>query len=795
MSQDPVRHADTIIFPASLDPKAVSVVRRLHEAGYESYLVGGCVRDLLLGHIPKDFDVSTEARPRQIRRVFRNCRVIGRRFKLAHVHFGEQIIEVATFRRNPSESDSDGDGGDDDRDADSDDLLITRDNEYGTAQEDTVRRDFTINALLYDVLTDEVIDYVGGVEDIGHRILRTIGDPAIRLAEDPVRMLRAVKFTARLGLNLEPGLDAAMREHAELITRSAPPRVLEEIYKLLTCGRAGRALEMLLEFGLLEQLMPELADHWRDRPEALVRLGEALDRVDRAQRRVGNAFLLAMLFHDVWREQLEGEERVDPLLAARELLAPAAQRMNIPRRDVSTAAQMLLNQSRLERTRRGRRFRMADFLARETTVQAIDLLYVRCLAGLADDECHARWALRLVEARGVDEMPGAPAQEEAASDDGDDRPRKRRRRGGRRRSSSRRRGGRGRGSSDDGERARDDDPRSEDAPTDDDTARDDGEARDDERTDEDGAPRRKRSRRGRGGRGRRGTSTAGEADADGSPADDEPSDDAEPAAAGDTDEAPARPAPRAATSTGAATEPTEARRGLRGRVRALLRKVIGTPDEGEAASFASTDGAPTAPLAEASAEAAHAADSEPAETEDTPAPRSRRRPAPRDEGAEEPADATTDEPAETGGSADDDSDDRTSDRPRRRRRGGRRRSRRGSGSRAAQDGEAKAEPAADDAERKTEGGDDDAGSGSGGSGRRRRGRSGQGRGERKKARAKSGGKRASGDGSGGGRKRSSRSGGAKRTTKKGGKSKEKETADSSSPQQRHPEDVEDMFDW
>ena len=455
MSPDPVRHANTIIFPASLDPQAVSVVRKLREAGYESYLVGGCVRDLLLGHIPKDFDASTEARPRQIRRVFRNCRIIGRRFKLAHVHFGSHIIEVATFRKNPSSVGAPPDSNQHDADAEkdepvqdsdhgdaaesphSDDLLITRDNVYGTAEEDTLRRDFTINALLYDVLTDEVIDYVGGVDDIGNKILRTIGDPTVRIAEDPVRMLRAVKFTARLGLKMDPSLDAAMHASAEQIDRSAPPRVLEEIYKMMTCGAASRALELLLDYGLLERLLPELAEHWTKHPEECRRLGAALDHVDRAKRGVDNSFVLALLFHDVWRSVLSNSERLDPLIAARDLMAPAALRMNIPRRDVAAATQLMLNQSRLERSRRGRRFRMKEFLARDTTVVALDLLYVRSLAGLADPECHARWCMRLADHFGHETVPGHPNLTSTPSESAEPARKRPRRRSGRRRGGSR----------------------------------------------------------------------------------------------------------------------------------------------------------------------------------------------------------------------------------------------------------------------------------------------------------------------------------------------------------------------
>ena len=425
MSIEPERHGKTIIFPASLDPDAVSVVKRLVDSGFESYLVGGCVRDLLCGMIPKDFDVSTAARPRQIRSRFRNCRVIGRRFKLAHVHFGDKIIEVATFRRTPDEQGED---------EEAEDLLIVRDNEYGSAEEDALRRDFTINALLYDVNTDEVIDYIGGVQDLDDRVLRTIGDPHIRLAEDPVRMLRAVKFSARLGLTLDDDLEQAMRDSADLIAKSSPPRVLEEIYKLLSCGRAARSLPMLAEYGLLAHLLPEFAPWWLEHPERLVALGAALDVVDHGTRRLPNAFLLSALALEPWRAGLEGDG-IDPLGAAGDLLAPAARRMSIPRRDVAIAKQLLTLQPRLEKNKRNRRVKMADFLSRPLTHQAVDLLYVSSLAGGADPDMHALWARRLAE-RNDGAAPPDAAASVSSSEEGAPKRRRRRRRGGRGRSRS-----------------------------------------------------------------------------------------------------------------------------------------------------------------------------------------------------------------------------------------------------------------------------------------------------------------------------------------------------------------------
>ncbi len=432
MTESPTRHANTIIFPASLDPDAVSVVKRLVDSGFESYLVGGCVRDLLCGHIPKDFDVSTAARPRQIRSRFRNCRVIGRRFKLAHVHFGDKIIEVATFRAPQDADDTEGD--------DDENLLITRDNVYGNAQEDSIRRDFTINALLYDVNSEEVIDYCGGVEDLNNRVLRTIGDPVIRLAEDPVRMLRAIKFSSRLGLTFDAELEACFGDSAPLIEQSAPPRVLEEIYKLLACGQAVRSLPALVEYGLLPHLLPEVSSYWDDHREQLTAYGRALDLLDHGSRRLPNSFLLTALFLEPWLAAIEVEQG-DPMDIATSLLTPAALRMSIPRRDVATVKQTLLLYRRLAQNRRPRRMRLADFLARPSTRTAIDLLYLASLAGSMDPEMHAGWARRLAETEGAQ----PPRQRADAADDesgeSEKRPRRRRRRrGGRSRSRGQREG-------------------------------------------------------------------------------------------------------------------------------------------------------------------------------------------------------------------------------------------------------------------------------------------------------------------------------------------------------------------
>ena len=235
-----------------LDADAVRVVRRLRRSGFAAYLVGGCVRDLLLGMRPKDFDIATSAHPQQVKDTFRNCRLIGRRFRLAHVYFRDgKVIEVATFRANPLDEVDEGKLPQD--------LLIRHDNVFGTAEEDARRRDFTINGLFYDLGDGRVVDHVGGKDDLRLRRVRTIGNPDVRMREDPVRILRAIRFAAKCGLSFEPETMAAMQTHAPEIPRCAPPRVLEELLKLARSGAARRCLELLRSVGALRVLLPPVA--------------------------------------------------------------------------------------------------------------------------------------------------------------------------------------------------------------------------------------------------------------------------------------------------------------------------------------------------------------------------------------------------------------------------------------------------------------------------------------------------------------------------------------------------------
>ena len=226
-----------------IDADALNVMYRLKSHGYLAYMVGGGVRDLLLGRRPKDIDIGTNAHPQQVKKLFRNCFVIGRRFRLCHVRFGRKVIEVSTFRRQAP--------------AEEGDTLIRRDNTFGSPEEDAFRRDFTVNALFYDIATFSVIDYVDGLPDVKGRIIRTIGDPMVRLREDPVRMLRAVALAARLSFSIDRDTFEAIRSLRGEIVKSSPARILDEVYKILRQGESRRTFQLLHDVGLLAYILPE----------------------------------------------------------------------------------------------------------------------------------------------------------------------------------------------------------------------------------------------------------------------------------------------------------------------------------------------------------------------------------------------------------------------------------------------------------------------------------------------------------------------------------------------------------
>ncbi|MEE8107033.1 MAG: poly(A) polymerase [Planctomycetota bacterium] len=397
----------------AIRPDAASIVRRLTRGGHDAYLVGGCVRDMLLGIAPKDFDLATSARPRQVKRLFRYSRIIGRRFRLVHVHMGHEIYEVATFRAPPTPP-ADEEAGD------GDDLYIERDNVFGTEKQDAFRRDFTINGLFYEPNTRKLVDHVGGLDDLRARRLRTIGDPDVRLREDPVRILRAARFAGRLDFELDPDLADAIRRHAGDLARCAPPRVLEELYRLV-CGRgSSRAFSMLEEFGCLEVLLPDLLPLGSRFFDALDRLAK-FTKGDRTG--VPQSVLTAVLLSPPAMRVLTDEPGADSETAMFDLIRPFGRHFTISRRDLNHAAQILAAQARLARPPRSRATQR--YVRRE--VFPIALL--------------ARKILGPLDLERVDDAEEALAawtelgEREGPSDTGTTRRRRRRRRGGRRRGS------------------------------------------------------------------------------------------------------------------------------------------------------------------------------------------------------------------------------------------------------------------------------------------------------------------------------------------------------------------------
>ncbi|MGE0041677.1 MAG: polynucleotide adenylyltransferase PcnB [Vicinamibacterales bacterium] len=292
-----VPRAEHTISRRDIDPDALKVLYRLQQFNYEAYLVGGGVRDLLLGRRPKDFDIGTSAHPYQIKKLFRNCWIIGRRFRLAHVRFGPKAIEVATFRRNIPAGTENEAPADDRHGETAAEQLVRHDNTFGTPEEDAFRRDFTINALFYDIATFSIIDYVGGLDDLRAGLVRSIGDPNVRFQEDPVRMLRAAVMAARLDFRLDPPIVHAIREHRQLMALAAPARLIEEYYKILRSGAAEKTFRLLAEHRLLEPVTPEL-QRAADRPEfwaALAALDEYRRRFAEIPPALTNPVLLGSL--------------------------------------------------------------------------------------------------------------------------------------------------------------------------------------------------------------------------------------------------------------------------------------------------------------------------------------------------------------------------------------------------------------------------------------------------------------------------------------------------------------------
>jgi poly(A) polymerase len=321
-----VDRSDHPISRRRIPENVLKVLYRLHRSGYRAYLCGGSVRDLLMNRTPKDFDIATDAHPAEIRRLFRNSRIIGRRFRLVHVIFQDGAVEVSTFRREPE------------RGEDPEVLLVTDDNTFGSPLQDARRRDFTINGLFYNIADFSVIDYVGGLEDLDARRVRVIGDPDVRFREDPVRMMRAVEFASRLSFEIEPGTwDGILRHRSELL-KASPPRVSEEILELLRRGWSRGAIRLMVDTALLEPLLPEIHRAIQgERAPYFWKMLEVLDRTVQAGRKISDAVLLSVLFLPWVIEALEAEERrrtstmkiSDVILFIRDLIQPICTRMSL----------------------------------------------------------------------------------------------------------------------------------------------------------------------------------------------------------------------------------------------------------------------------------------------------------------------------------------------------------------------------------------------------------------------------------------------------------------------------------
>lgn len=376
---------------SAISANALKVLGQLQQAGYVAYLVGGCVRDLLLGREPKDFDVATNAHPEQIKNVFgRQCRLIGRRFRLAHVRFGREIIEVATFRAQHSGEQEGGviqDG------------MILRDNVFGTLEEDAWRRDFSVNALYFNSVDFSVIDFVGGVADLDQGLLRLIGDPEQRYREDPVRMLRAIRFMAKLGLRLHPDTEAPIVTLASLLRDIPSSRLFEEVLKLFQAGVAVQTFELLRHYGVFGALFPatehclqQQRDHYP--LTLLIRALASTDSRIQAAKPVTPAFLFAALWWEPVRQltselQAAGETESQAMLQAiRQVMPEQARLVALPKRFATRARDIWLLQLRLQRTS-GRRAML--LLEHVSFRAAYDFLLLRAEAGEPLQELGEWW--------------------------------------------------------------------------------------------------------------------------------------------------------------------------------------------------------------------------------------------------------------------------------------------------------------------------------------------------------------------------------------------------------------------
>lgn len=400
---------------------AIKVCEVLHQHGYQAYIVGGAVRDLIAGLEPKDFDVATNATPEQIRPLFRRARIIGRRFQLVHVVFGQEIIETSTFRAPASDTQETDDHG-----------RILRDNVFGTHEQDAARRDFTLNALYYDPLTEEVIDFHRGVDDLKHRVVRMIGDPRTRYREDPVRMLRAVRFAVKLNAKIDPATRAPIQSMASLLENVPASRLFDEMLKLLTCGHAMDCVVQLRQDGLHHGILP-LLDVILEQPGGEKFVNIALERTDtrvRSGKSVSPSFLFAaLLWHLVdtrWKQYVAGGEHSATALiqAADSVLDEQTEKLAIQKRFASDMREIWFMQPRFERRMpktiwrmsEQPRFRAAvDFLQLRAAASEFDSVLAQWWMDFANAEHHERTEMLEELARQPREHAGSTARSRSRS--------------------------------------------------------------------------------------------------------------------------------------------------------------------------------------------------------------------------------------------------------------------------------------------------------------------------------------------------------------------------------------------
>lgn len=419
--------APGIIDPELVEPAAVEVVQGLRDRDFEAYLVGGCVRDLLLGLTPKDFDVATNATPEEVRQVFRRSRTVGRRFRIVHVRVGRQLFEVSTYRKNVDEDDFPEDV------TTSEDGVILRDNSYGTMEDDTFRRDFTVNAMYYDPLDGSVTDLAGGRDDLKECRLRLIGEPQLRLREDPVRILRAIRFAAKLDFDIDHSVQDAIPPTAELLTAIPPARLFDEMNKLFLGGKAARAWELMRKFGLAEILFPATNPE-----DELVTLAmESTDGRIADDKPVTPGFLFAVLLWDDYQARITENALQQSMQeaennAAAECIREQQLTIAIPRRFAQFIRDVWALQPKLERRQPKN---LARMLSHPKFRAGYDFLLLRAEMNLVEQEAADYWT----EIQKTHDVVPRPDPDDE-DDDGNRRDgrggegRSRRRRGGRKRS-------------------------------------------------------------------------------------------------------------------------------------------------------------------------------------------------------------------------------------------------------------------------------------------------------------------------------------------------------------------------